>query len=143
MAFVDLYPLTVLFSAEILLLLLWFGEATIWTRMKGVSFHVAVICRGRLERKVLLSTEELWEEGWFAADLRQKIQWQRRFCSRSFLDCEEVVAGRVSVAVQSRDRLPGFSSVPGLCGKGKDLLASYTHWTHLGLSGCAQQAEAC
>lgn len=40
--------------------------------MKGVSFNVTVICRGRLERKVLLSTEGLWEEGWFAEELQQK-----------------------------------------------------------------------
>lgn len=46
-----------------------------------------------------------------------KIQCQRRFCSRSSLGCEEVVAGRISVAVQGcRDSLLGLGSVPELCG---------------------------
>ena len=44
-----------------------FWGCYIWTRLKGVSFHVTVICKGKLERLVLLKMEELWEEEWIAA----------------------------------------------------------------------------
>lgn len=80
--------------------------------MKGVSFNITVICRGRLERKVVLSTEGLWEEWVVCRRAAAKIQCQGRCGSRSSLGCEEVVAGRISVAVQSRDPLLGLSSVP-------------------------------
>lgn len=44
------------------------------------------------------------------------IQYQRGFCSRSSLGCEEVVAGRISDAVQSRHPLLGLFFVPELHG---------------------------
>lgn len=45
-----------------------------------------------------------------------KIQCYTWFCSRFSLSCEEVVAGKISVAVQSMDPLLGLGSVARLCG---------------------------
>lgn len=49
--------------------------------MKGVLFHLTVTCRGRLERRVLPSMEELWQEGWFAAELWQKSSAKEGFAA--------------------------------------------------------------
>lgn len=91
--FVEICPLSVLFSAEIPFLLLCLGTLLLDQGEKSI---ISCSCdlQKETERKALLSTEELWGEEWFAAELLQKSSAKGDFAAGLPLGCEEVVADR-------------------------------------------------
>lgn len=83
--------------------------------MKGVSFHVTDLQR-EMGKKGLAEYGGAVGREVVCSRAAAKIQCYRWFRSRFSLSCEEMVAGKISVTVQSRDPLLGLGSVAGLCG---------------------------